>query len=219
MKLKYELIQRDSKTGLYRVRALKNIPMHKVKKGDIGGFVASEKNLSQNGNSWIADNATAIGNSLVGENAIAFDDSSLQENACALGCSKIFERATIRHQAVISDNAQVYGDAIIGNDLRIGDEAKIFGHTVLSINTCIRGNALLSRSEDYLSIGPIGEDNSNVTFYKTKDDIEVDYMNFNGTLEHFENLIHETYDFHHAAMYRMAINMARVRLERERDPI
>ena len=33
-----------------------------VRAGDLGGFVQSEKNLSQDGQSWIADNAVAADN-------------------------------------------------------------------------------------------------------------------------------------------------------------
>lgn len=40
---------------LYRIEALKDFS--NVKKGDKGGFVESEENLSQNGDCWIYGNA------------------------------------------------------------------------------------------------------------------------------------------------------------------
>ena len=40
---------------LYRIRALKDFGH--VRAGTLGGFVASERNLSQDGNCWVADDA------------------------------------------------------------------------------------------------------------------------------------------------------------------
>ena len=54
MEKKYELIPSD-KEGLYRIKAVKDFS--NVKKGDIGGYIEGEKNLSHDGNCWIYDNA------------------------------------------------------------------------------------------------------------------------------------------------------------------
>jgi hypothetical protein len=43
--VKYELMERDTGTGLCRIRALRDIPCAGVKAGDLGGFVEGEKNL------------------------------------------------------------------------------------------------------------------------------------------------------------------------------
>lgn len=39
---------------IYRIQALRDIPVHGVKAGDLGGFVESEANLSQEGDCWIS---------------------------------------------------------------------------------------------------------------------------------------------------------------------
>ena len=67
MEKKYELIPSD-KEGLYRIKALRDF--NDVKKGDIGGYVESEKNLSQLGDCWIYDNARVHNNAQVCDNAI-----------------------------------------------------------------------------------------------------------------------------------------------------
>jgi hypothetical protein len=51
--MKYGLAGKDAPTGLYRIRALRDIPRHGVEPGDLGGFVESEKNLSQDGDAWV----------------------------------------------------------------------------------------------------------------------------------------------------------------------
>lgn len=42
---------------LRRIRALVDIPTHCVKKGDLGGWIEKNKNLSHDGNAWVSGNA------------------------------------------------------------------------------------------------------------------------------------------------------------------
>ena len=58
--MKYKLIK-DNKTGFFRIKALKDIPIYNVKKGDIGGFIEKESNLSHEDNAWVEDNAVVSG--------------------------------------------------------------------------------------------------------------------------------------------------------------
>ena len=48
---------------LYRIKALSSFGY--VSAGDLGGFLESEKNLSQNGNAWVFGNAEVYGNAEV----------------------------------------------------------------------------------------------------------------------------------------------------------
>ena len=45
---------------LFRIKALASFG--NVKAGDLGGYVESEENLSQNGNAWVCGNAEVCGN-------------------------------------------------------------------------------------------------------------------------------------------------------------
>lgn len=62
---KFELTTKISFNGrtLYRIRALKNF--RNVKKGDLGGYVEKESNLSQTGDAWIYDDAKVMDNAIV----------------------------------------------------------------------------------------------------------------------------------------------------------
>lgn len=68
---KYELVKEDSIVvdgfKLYRIKALKDFFV--IKAGDLGGYVESEDNLSQEGNCWIYDDAKVYGGSKVFGNA------------------------------------------------------------------------------------------------------------------------------------------------------
>ena len=60
---KYRLTEETTKVGnrpLYRIQALRDFG--NVKEGDIGGYIESEKNLSQDGNACVYGNARVYGN-------------------------------------------------------------------------------------------------------------------------------------------------------------
>ena len=77
---KYELtntmVLHDGKK-LHKIRALRDFGQ--VKKGDIGGFVESESNLSHYGDCWV------FGDAKVYEKARVFNDAFLYDEACASG--------------------------------------------------------------------------------------------------------------------------------------
>ena len=79
---KYELtnetIVHDDLT-LYRIRALKDFA--DVKKGDLGGFVESENNLSHLNKAWVYDKARVCGN------ARMFDNARVSGNSVVFGNS------------------------------------------------------------------------------------------------------------------------------------
>jgi len=48
---------------LYRIKALRSFS--DVDRGDLGGYIESESNLSHNGKCWLFDNAWVYGNAVV----------------------------------------------------------------------------------------------------------------------------------------------------------
>jgi len=79
---KYELTNETinfENKKLFRIRALKDFG--NVKAGDLGGYVESENNLSQEDNCWIYENAKVYGNAevsnddIVSGNARVYDDA------------------------------------------------------------------------------------------------------------------------------------------------
>ena len=92
---------------LYRIEALKDFA--NVKKGDKGGYVQSEDNLSQEGNCWISNNAKVFDDVKVYDNALVFD------NAVVFGNAEVFGYAEVYGNAQVSDNAEICSDAEIKN--------------------------------------------------------------------------------------------------------
>ena len=64
---KYELLADDTiefyGRTLHRIKACRNF--ENVKSGDLGGYIETENNLSQEGDCWVADNAYVYGNAYV----------------------------------------------------------------------------------------------------------------------------------------------------------
>lgn len=73
---KYELtnetIEVDGRI-LHRIRALRDIPLHGVKAGDLCGYIEKEDNLSQHGYSWVGCNACVTDNAIVFGDVIVTD--------------------------------------------------------------------------------------------------------------------------------------------------
>ena len=94
---KYELIESDKTTPngkpLFQVIALRDFGF--VKKGDKGGYIESEANLSHEGNCWVFDDAEVSGNAQI------FGEAWAHNNA------KIFRdtQITAGHAFAIKDNS------------------------------------------------------------------------------------------------------------------
>lgn len=89
-----------------QIRALETFG--EVKKGDIGGWIESEHNLSHRGNCWIFEHGMVWGNGRVEDEAI-IEDGLVYESATIAGCARITDGATISGNAVIEDELVIEG--------------------------------------------------------------------------------------------------------------
>ena len=72
---KYEILSTNSKVvgdiTVYQIRALISISRYGISSGDLGGYVESESNLSQDGDCWIGVDASVYGDArIVGDSYI-----------------------------------------------------------------------------------------------------------------------------------------------------
>lgn len=99
--MKYKLTDKFIKVDgkkLYRIEALKDFSG--VTRGDLGGYVESEKNLSQMGEAWVSGSARVYG------------------SACVCGSARVYGSARV------SDSARVYGEAWVSDSAWGSKEAK-----------------------------------------------------------------------------------------------
>ena len=131
----------DGRT-LYRIEALKDF--NDVKKGDKGGFIENESNLSQYNNCWVYDNAKVFGNVQVYCNALVID------NARVYGNTKVYHNAAVCGNTRIYGNAIVHGDAVVCGDAVVYDNAKVYGNARIYGNAEICGDAVITSNSDYI---------------------------------------------------------------------
>ena len=94
---------------LFRIKAL--VAFGDVEKGELGGFIEKEDNLSHDGNAWVYGNARVFGNARVSGNAQVSGDARVSGNAWVYG------------NAQVSGDARVYGNAQVSGDARVYDDA------------------------------------------------------------------------------------------------
>jgi len=91
-KLTENSIQYKGKT-LYQIRALKDFT--DVRKGDLGGYVESEANLSHEGDCWAYNSSYIFDNALVCDNAQIWNSAEICGNAKICGNALIFSQSTV----------------------------------------------------------------------------------------------------------------------------
>ena len=134
---KYELVETDKTTPfgkpLFQVVALRDFG--DVRKGDLGGYIESTYNLSNEGNCWIYDDARVYGDARVAENARVSDEARVSGNARVYGNAQVSGDALVYDNAWVYGNAQVYDNALVSDNARVSDEARV------SRNARVYGNA------------------------------------------------------------------------------
>ena len=164
---KYEILMDEENTIrweghiLHRIRALKDF--RDIRKGDIGGYVEKECNLSHKGKCWIYDNAKAMDDSRVNSNSRMYDnsiicdngrmhdnsemhgDSRLYDNSIMYGESKMYGNSVMCNNSVMHnnsemyDNSVMYGDSRMYNDSELNKRARLYGK-------------LVSKADDFIEI-------------------------------------------------------------------
>lgn len=128
-KLTEETINMANRT-LYRIEALRDFG--NVKKGDKGGYVEKESNLSQYGDCWVYDNTKVYGNAMVYDNA------------------KIYGNAVVCDNAMVYNNAKVYDNVMVCDDGIVYGDAEVCGKAEVCDNAEICGNAIIANDSDYI---------------------------------------------------------------------
>ena len=120
---------------IYRIEALKDFD--DIKKGNKGGYVESENNLSQEGNCWIYDNAKVF------DSAKVYNNARICVNAKVFGEAQVYNNALVCDKALICRNAEICGNTMVGGNSEVYDNAKVYGNAKILGNSIIYGNALI----------------------------------------------------------------------------
>ena len=111
---------------LHRIRALRDMPILDVKKGDLGGWLESEKNLSHDSTSWVFGEARVFDEAQVFDEARVFDEAQVFGEAWVFGKARVFGEAQVFGEAWVFNKAQVFGEARVRGVMHVGGGQWVF---------------------------------------------------------------------------------------------
>ena len=152
---------------LYRIKALKDFK--DIKKGDLGGWVSNENNLSQYGNCWIYDEAKCTGNSRMYGNSAMYeysemhdnsimheysemhDNSSMYGNSIMYGDSKMHDYSEMHGDSAMHDNSIMHDDSAMYDYSEMHDNSRMYNDSILKNNEKLYGK-LINKVDDFIEI-------------------------------------------------------------------
>lgn len=147
--MKYEITDfekvMDNAFRVYRIRALRDIPLYGIKAGDLGGFIEDSLCLAQDGQAWVGDDAVVCGVSthVTGDawvcgNARVDRGSYIGGQARITGDARVLRSRVKGDSVLVTNRALVENSNISGN--RITIEASAFLHNVHITKDALRVN-------------------------------------------------------------------------------
>ena len=124
---------------LHRIKALKDFG--DVKKGDLGGWVENESNLSHKGNCWVYDDAAVYSEAKVMGNAKVFDGVEITTHSSVMGDAEVHGWGRVEEHSIVRDNAKVFDGARIDDHSSVMGDAEIRGDVLVDESSIVRGHA------------------------------------------------------------------------------
>lgn len=113
-----------------RIRAGRDLPLHSITAGQVGGWVESLDNIADQG--WVADEAVVYGHARV------YGAAMVRRNAAVFGHAKVCGAAMVAGTAEVYDDAWVYGHG------QVTAAAKVFGLSEVYDGAVVCGEAQVS---------------------------------------------------------------------------
>ncbi len=147
-------------TKVYQIQALKDFG--NVKKGDLGGWIEKESNLSQDGDCWvyhdamIRDNAVVLDNAMVRDTAVVCDDTIVRDNAVVRNSSIVKDNAVVKDNALISNYAMIRDNAVVCDTATVRNDSLIFDNDIVTRDTLYIDNVYrLTLTDNHIHYGCI----------------------------------------------------------------
>ena len=158
---------------LYRIRALKDFS--DVKKGDLGGWVSNEYNLSQYSDCWIYDEAKCMDSAMMYTDSKMYDNAEMHDNSkkygnsimygnsMMCGNSRMFDYSEMFDDSAMYDNSTMNGYSIMFGNSELYDDSemhgrsRMYGDSILKDEEKLYGE-LISKVDKFIDISnPKGE--------------------------------------------------------------
>ena len=208
--MKYELTNENLEIGkknLFRIRALKDFAH--VKAGDLGGWIESESNLSQEGTCWVSGEAQVFGEACVFGSAWVHGEAQVYDSAQVSGSAQVYDSAQVFGEACVFGSAQVYDSARVYDSAWVHGEAQVYDSAQVYGSARVSGRACIKSVADYIVVGPAQSSGRFTTAYIVENSTVVTTGCFTGTLEEFKRAIEKTHEHNPSCLkqYRSFANL------------
>lgn len=162
----YKTIANDKTVKLYRIEALRDFDttVSVVHKGDLGGYVQAQKNLSQFGSSWIGSDVKVWGNAFVRDNALVVGSVNIFDSAGVCGSSYL----NSRFFSELLDSAEISGRSeITVRNLRLSGNSSLNNAHVSVEELTLAGNVDVRASDPSKPVSITSDTLSSVSVFLT----------------------------------------------------
>lgn len=133
---------------LHRIRAVRkftdpNVDDWVINKGDLGGWIESEKNLSHDGAAWVNHDACVYGEAKVYGNGYVRDSAKVYGRAEVSGNAVVYENAVVYGHAEVYGGAEVCGHANVYDGAKVYDHAEVYDYAEVCGRATVFENALV----------------------------------------------------------------------------
>lgn len=195
-----------NKIKYFQIQALRDIPLHNVKAGDLGGYVTNDKSLSHEGDCWVGGAAQITGIVKINGDVYIGDRAHLM-NCFANQTLRVSDKVRVTGNAKLHivhnedwsipvnsmqvvDSVCISGDALIENVKEISNNVKISGEAKLQCCDSISGNTEISgQAKLYNDVNVFGNTKiSGSSVISRKSTIRDCIVEENAIVNSFENL-------------------------------
>lgn len=164
----YRLTRETKRVGnkaLYRIQATAPLDHIGVGAGELGGWIESEKNLSQDGLAWVGDDAMVMDQAVVTDDATVAGTAMVHGMAKISGSAKVYDDADVGGEAIVTGQAEVFGDAEVGGAAYLFSDAQVSDAVVIDSNIQLGTGARIQSALDFLQVSGLYY----LTLYRTED--------------------------------------------------
>jgi carbonic anhydrase/acetyltransferase-like protein (isoleucine patch superfamily) len=127
---------------VYRLKALRDIPEHGVKTGDLGGLVTDKTALSHTGSCWIGEGARVIGWAYIQDSAYIYNEATIVNQHVSMPVY-VTKKAKISGSAFLVKSRENHRKMTIGEDAVVSGQVKITDIENIVGSSSVQGYAVL----------------------------------------------------------------------------
>ena len=157
---------------LHRIRAVSHVGRYIVP-GEVGGWIESERNLSDKGCAWVYQEACVYDRALILDDAIVSHGAIVCGDASIFGRAMVGDYARVYGSAKVFDCAKIYGRSVVCGDAKVCGSARICDRSIVRAFAVVKGsaeiagNAIIESHKDYMTFNNVWSSGRSFTFTRS----------------------------------------------------